>query len=365
MENGLINLINSLPEREFAHVILCLTHATRFRERIRRDGVEIIECRKPAGKHLPTYWKVYQELKRLKPDIVHTRNLGALDMTWVARVAGCAWRIHSEHGWSPEDPQGRSKKYRAFRRLCDPAINHYVAVSRNIANWLTNVIGIADSKIATLHNGVDLQRFLPVERSIEAPVAKRNHQKVVFGTLGRQDAIKGLDVFLTALHILLEERPEWRERLRVVMAGDGDERDRCERLRARYGLDAVVEFPGEVEDVPQLLGQFDFFVQPSLNEGISNTVLEAMASGLPVIATNVGGNPELVRDGVDGCLVPPGDAHTLCAALATYIDDSALRLRQGASGRQRAENSFSLEAMTRNYERLYSQIPSSQSSAAT
>lgn len=354
MENGLVNLVNRLPREKFTHVILCLTHATAFRHRIRRDDVEIIECRKPEGKHPPTYWKVYKELRRLRPDIVHTRNLGALDMSWVARLAGCQQRIHSEHGWTADDPKGHSRKYRALRKICDPAVGRYLAVSRDIAHWLVDTIGIAADKVETLHNGVDLSRFAPSPTLVDEEIETSNPRtEVVFGTLGRQDAIKGLDVFLTALRALIGERPEWVERLRVIMAGDGPERARYMSLRDEYDLHQVVEFPGAVDDVPGLLRQFDFFVQPSLNEGISNTVLEAMASGLPIIATDVGGNPELVRDGIEGRLVAPGDVDRLRMALSAYIEDAELRQRQGIAARQRAEDSFSFEVMCARYERLY------------
>lgn len=351
MENGLVNLINRLPAERFSHVILCLTHATDFKNRIRRGDVPIIECHKPAGKHPPTYWRVYRELRRLSPDIVHTRNLGTLDMAWLARLAGCPMRIHGEHGWSADDPTGASKKYRLLRRLCDPAVHRYVAVSRDIRNWLVDVIGIADAKVETLHNGVDMSRFHDDGKRDE----DRESGRVVFGTLGRHEPIKGLEVFLAAVRDLLQERPEWRQRIRVIMAGDGPTHQKCEELRDGYGLQEIIELPGTVEDVPTLLGQFDFFVQPSLNEGISNTVLEAMASGLPVIATSVGGNPELVREDREGRLIPPNDSSALTAAILAYLDDPVLRQRHRQGGRERVRQFFSINKMTDNYERLYEQ----------
>src|SRR6056297_1982183 len=220
MENGLANLINGLPADRFSHVILCLTEATDFRRRIRHDSLEIIECRKPPGNHLPTYWRIFRELRRLRPDIVHTRNLGTLDLNWVALLAGCRHRVHGEHGWSPEDPRGRSRKHRLLRRLCDPAVGRYVAVSRDIARWLVDVIGIAAPKVETIHNGVQIDRFTPRGDPDDAvPAETGEDRKIVFGTLGRQEPIKGLDVFLRALADVLRERPEYRECMRVVMAG--------------------------------------------------------------------------------------------------------------------------------------------------
>ncbi|WP_405242502.1 TIGR03088 family PEP-CTERM/XrtA system glycosyltransferase [Lentisalinibacter salinarum] len=353
MENGLVNLINGLPEDGFSHVILCLTEATDFRQRIRPDGVEIIECRKPPGNHLPTYWRVFRELRRLRPDIVHTRNLGTLDLNWVALLAGCRHRVHGEHGWSPDDPRGLSRKHRLLRRLCDPAVGRYVAVSRDIARWLVDVIGIAASKVETIHNGVQIDRFTPPDGPDDAvPVETGEDRKVVFGTLGRQEPIKGLDVFLHALADVLREQPEYREHVRVVMAGDGPDHQTLQRMRDELGLE-MVDLPGATTDAPGLLRQFDFFVQPSLNEGISNTVLEAMASGLGTIATDVGGNPELIRDDEEGLLIRPNDREGLRDALLRYLQDRELRERHGRAARRRVEKELSLLAMIGNYQSLY------------
>ena len=351
MENGLVNLINRLAADRYLHTIICLTEATEFRRRIERPDVEIVECRKPAGKHFPTYWRVFRELRRLRPDIVHTRNLGTIDMSWVAWLAMCPGRIHGEHGWSPDDPKGVSKKYRLLRRICDPAIGHYVAVSQDIKRWLIDVIGIAESKVELLHNGVDVMRFTASEAKDSGGSSGAN--KLVFGTLGRQEPIKGLNVFLAAVRELLEQEPAWREDIQVMMVGDGPEQREYIALREKFGLQDVVDFPGTVSDVPGLLSSFDFFVQPSLNEGISNTVLEAMASGLPVIATNVGGNPELVRDDHEGKLVPANDSDALRVAIARYVADENLRRRHGHAARKRAKEEFSIDVMVQKYDTLY------------
>ena len=364
MENGLANLINGLPADRFSHVILCLTEATDFRRRIRHDSLEIIECRKPPGNHLPTYWRIFRELRRLRPDIVHTRNLGTLDLNWVALLAGCRHRVHGEHGWSPADPRGLSRKHRLLRRLCDPAVGRYVAVSRDIARWLVDVIGIAASRVETIHNGVQIDRFTPRDDVGGAePEEAGNGRLLVFGTVGRQEPIKGLDVFLRALHELLDQRPEYRGRMKAVMAGDGPDHQALQRLRDKLGLQ-MVELPGACTDVPGLLREFDFFVQPSLNEGISNTVLEAMASGLATIATDVGGNPELIRDGEEGQLVSPNDPKGLGDAIARYLEDRELRQRHGRAARRRVEDEFSLPAMIHNYQSLYAGTVGARRTAA-
>lgn len=354
MENGLVNLINRLPKHRFSHIVICVTYATDFRHRINRNDVEIVELHKPDGNHAVIYRQLYSIFRRVRPNIVHTRNLGALDLEWSAFAARCPVRIHSEHGWDAADLEGRSRKYRFIRRLCDPAVHRYIAVSKDIKCWLRDVIGIADHKIEQIYNGVDTDKFYRNGASIELPLW--NKEQVVFATVGRQDAIKGLDVFLDAVNLLLNKRPDLSESIYVVLAGDGPEHDRCLNIIRKYELTNIAYLPGAVVDVPALLRSVDVFVQPSLNEGISNTILEAMATNLPIVATAVGGNAELVRDGQEGYLVASGDAAALATCLERYIDEPDLRAKHGDAARQRVETQFSLDAMVDAYAAVYSRL---------
>ena len=351
MENGLVNLINGLPRHAFTHSIICLTFATEFRNRIQTDNVEILELHKPEGNSLKTYRAVYRALRRIRPDIVHTRNLGTVDLAPIAFLAGCPIRVHGEHGWDAADLGGVSTKYRIIRRISDLFIKKYVAVSMDISRWLRSVIGVDEAKIEQIYNGVDTNRFVP-----SGSKPKPGDRRVVFGTVGRQDAIKGLDVLIDAVSSLKAARPGLERSIRVVMAGDGPEHARCRSMIDSAGLAEIVELPGSVDDVPGLLQSFDFFVQPSHNEGISNTVLEAMSVGLPVIATEVGGNPELIRNGVEGWLIGRGDSRALGERIGRYLDDVDLRIMHGRAARERAVNTFAIDRMIANYGSLYSGI---------
>jgi glycosyltransferase involved in cell wall biosynthesis len=122
------------------------------------------------------------------------------------------------------------------------------------------------------------------------------------------------------------------------------------------GLGDIAWLPGECDNVPELLCAMDVFVLPSLAEGISNTILEAMATGLPVVATNVGGNSEILVDGITGFLVPRGNPDALAAAIRRYVDEPVLRRVHGASARRRCETEFSIGAMVRNYQNLYDEL---------
>jgi glycosyltransferase involved in cell wall biosynthesis len=142
----------------------------------------------------------------------------------------------------------------------------------------------------------------------------------------------------------------------LVVAGDGPCRAELERVAAGLGQRDHVRLLGNRDDIPTVMSALDVFVLPSIAEGISNTILEAMATGLPVVATRVGGNPELVEEGVGGALVPRSDPGALAAAIAAYTGDAELRRRHGQASRQRAIGHFSLERMAQAYANLYTAL---------
>ena len=357
LENGLVNLINRMPVDRFRHAVICLAGYTDFRDRIQRPDVTVYSLEKRPGKDLAMYWRCFRLLRRLRPAIVHTRNLGTVDLQWTALAAGVRARVHGEHGWEATDPQGLNRRSVLIRRACRRAIQRYVALSTDLASWLTSVIGVPQSRITRICNGVDMERFTPHgPLPADVPWRSANSKPFVFGTIGRLDAIKNqrglLDAFaqLTAVPDALP-----RERLRLIIAGGGPLADDLRAHAERLGISDLVWFPGPRNDVPELLRACDVFVLPSMNEGISNTILEAMACARPVIAGRVGGNPELVEDENTGTLYDAQDARQLLAALVRYCQ-SDLAARQGAAARIRAQRFFSLESMVAGYGALYQSL---------
>ncbi len=356
MENGLVNLINHMPSDRYRHAIVCLTEATNFRQRLRNADIPVITLDKRPGKDLRTYPKLWRVLRRLRPAIVHTRNLGTIDALLPAALAGVRRRVHGEHGWDMVDLHGASRKYAWLRWCCRPLIHRYITVSRHLACWLKKSVGVPERKLTQIYNGVDTDRFRPaVQRTTVLPQGFASPGCVVIGGVGRMSAVKDpLNLVRAFLH-LLHSASDLAPRLRLVMAGDGPLRADALQLLDKAGASAVTWFPGACDDVPELLRALDIFVLPSLNEGISNTILEAMATGLPVIATRVGGNPELV-DEHSGALVPPSDPQALARALRSYIDNPTLRHTHGEVGRRRVEETFSLQAMVSSYLKLYDDV---------
>ena len=350
LENGVVNLINS-ADRSFRHVVMCMTTEGPLRERLRRD-VEVVSVGKRPGQDPAAFWRLIALLRDLRPGIVHSRNWGAIDAVAAARLAGVRVVVHGEHGREAGDPQGQNPRRRRVRRLLQPLVSRFVTVSRDLERWLVEDIGLRQEKVLTIPNGVDLDRFgncdrLEARRALGVPASG-----VILGTVGRLDPVKDQAGLVRAFaEVAQAHREAW-----LIVAGDGPCRADLLGLACDLRVSERVRFLGECRNVPGILAAMDVFVLPSIGEGMSNTLLEAMASGLPVVATRVGGNPELVEDRVSGRLVPSRDPRALAGAIAEYLDDPHLRSLHGKASRERAAGSFSLERMTEAYTNLYGQL---------
>lgn len=358
MENGLINLINHMPAERYRHAIVCLDDYTDFRRRLRRTDVACYALHKRPGKDPGLYRRVWRLLRELRPQIVHTRNLAALDSLVPAAFAGVRYRVHGEHGRDVIDIDGDNRKYMLLRRALRPFAHRYIALSHDLEGWLRERIGIAPDKLVHICNGVDTQWFQPaLGGRTPLPVAGfAGPETFVIGSVLRLQPVKDPMNLARAFVRLLTRWPRLREAVRLVLIGDGPLYSEVERELAQAGVRELVWLPGARNDVAQLLRGFDLFALPSLAEGISNTILEAMASGLPIVATNVGGNPELVVEGETGLLVPRADPDAIAQALRAYIEDRAAAVWHGRAGRTRVEHEFSLEAMMRRYLAVYDDL---------
>lgn len=354
LENGLVNLINNLPTDRYRHAVVCLTEATDFRDRIRCDRAEIYAINKQPGKDILAYKRLWYLLRKLKPTIAHTRNLPTLDTLFIAWLARVPRLVHSEHGLDMVEIDGRNAKYNCLRRLSRLIVDQYIAVSQNLYDWLRYDIGISPSRLTLIYNGVDTSQFSPVGEQSVTPIGTAG--SIILGTIGRLETVKDPQSFARAIGHLLQMRPDLRQVLRVVFVGDGSLRQELESTLAEHGALDLAWLPGFRNDTPAIYRLFDIFVLPSLREGISNTALEAMASGRPVIATRVGGNPEIVPDGTAGFLVPAQDPKALAHALLRYIDNPDLRQQHGSAARAYVVKNFSLNTMVENYDKIYSKL---------
>ena len=353
LENGLVNIINRTAAMPIRHVVICLDGFSDFRRRILRPEVEVFSLNKQPGKDIGVYLRFWRILRRLRPDVVHTRNFGTIDLQWVAWAAGVKHRVHGEHGWDAGDLNGSNIRHLLIRRSCAPAIHRYVAVSKDIARWLVATVGVPARRITQINNGVDAERF-SAEGTVAADLPwsrEPSDGRVVFGTVGRFVPVKNQASLLEAFARLLKE--EYGAACRLLIVGDGP---LGAALRARAGECGIADkvwFTGFRDDLPELIRAIDVFVLPSLNEGISNTLLEAMAAGRPVVAGRVGGNPEIVDSDSCGILYDPADPNGLFAGMAAYCRDRDLRVLHGAAGRRSMQRRFSLSGMAEKYAGFY------------
>jgi sugar transferase (PEP-CTERM/EpsH1 system associated) len=358
LENGVVNLINRLPVGRFRHAVIALTEITEFSRRIERDDVQLIALNKPPGQGVWMFPRMRNLLRDLQPAIVHTRNLGALEMTLPAAWAGVPVRVHGEHGWDMSDPDGRSRKFRLARRLYRPFVHHYIALSRHLERYLVDHIGVAPECVAQLYNGVDAGRFKPRAEGRETIVGSPfvAPELWLVGSVGRLSPVKDQVLLARAFVRALELAPEVRGRMRLVIAGEGPLRAEIEQVLRDGGAEGLAWLAGDRTDVPAVLRGLDSFVLPSIAEGISNTILEAMASALPVVATDVGGNAELLTEGVTGRLVPARDADTMARALLADFREPEQALERGRRARLEVERRFTLDGMVKAYGDLYERL---------
>lgn len=355
LENGLVNLINAMPVDRYRHAIICIDRSSDFRKRIRRDDVEVVEIRKNPGHDLAAIGRIFKTIRRLRPAIVHTRNLAALDALLPALLAGVKHRIHGEHGWDVNDLQGASPKFRRLRKIYSPMVSRYVTVSRDLKDYLIDRVGVDARRVRHICNGVDTDRFSPNPNKLADRIginAVFRDDTCVIGTVGRVEPVKDHRNLAAAFIKLVAEHPECAH-ARLAIVGDGVLRSTVLEILKDAGMEDYCWLPGRRDDVSEIIRCFDVFIQPSLAEGISNTVLEAMASGLPVIATDVGGNPELVEHGETGIIVPPADTDALVEAMRGYVSNVGLRDAHGDAGRKRVVAELSIERMLQNYLALY------------
>jgi sugar transferase (PEP-CTERM/EpsH1 system associated) len=359
LENGLVNLLNRMPPHAARHAVLALTDVdAAFRRRVTRDDVAFIALGKAPGHLVGAYPRLVRVFRERRPAIVHTRNLAALEAVVPAWAAGVPARIHGEHGRDMHDLDGTRVRYRLVRRLYRPFVSQYVALSRDLERYLVDAVGVPAARVAQLYNGVDTARFAPAPegRRPGAGTPFRDPSLWVVGTVGRLARVKDPVLLVRAFVRALALAPHQAARMRLVIAGDGAlgpvaaaaVRDaRCERC---------VWFAGERDDVPALLRGLDAFALPSRAEGVSNTLLEAMATALPVAATRVGANADLMEEGRCGHLVPREDVDALAQALLALAADPARGRALGRAGREIVERRFSLDAMVAAYERLYRRV---------
>jgi sugar transferase (PEP-CTERM/EpsH1 system associated) len=362
-ENGLLNLIRHLPPERYRHAIVCLHDRGGYEGGMREHGVEIVNLHKRAGRDPLHYLRMFGVLRALRPDLIHTRNGAGLPAQLVAALAGVKLRVHAEHG-RPAAGTGRSAGLaaRLLPRMLCPLVDHFIAVSGELEQWLIESVGAEPARVSHIANGVDSVQFHPRlgPPAVVGPPGFMHDGVFVVGSVGRMDDAGNHTTLVEAFLRLIASPHPAHQRLRLLLVGDGPARTECQALLHRAGAAARAWLPGARADVPQLLRAMDLFVLPSLAEDRSNTILEAMATGLPVVASAVGGNTELVHPGFTGILVPPISTELLASAVADYCRIPAMATRHGARARTQVIARHSMPAMARDYLAVYDALTRSE-----
>jgi sugar transferase (PEP-CTERM/EpsH1 system associated) len=335
MEKLLVEFARHGDRTQFELQFLSLSTLGDVTKEIEACGWPVRALEEPPGLRLGLIWRLARLFRREKIDVVHTHNTKPqLYGAPAARLAGVRAVIQTRHG----QPYQSSRRKLVGFRLAAHLTSRVVCVSED-SRELTARYGVSPRKLCTVWNGIDTARFAYHGPSPAGPVV----------TVARLSLEKDIATLVRAAALALATNPGFR----LEIAGDGPCLPQLKQSAAELGVTEQVRFLGQTEDIPGLLARSSLFVLPSLTEGISLTLLEAMAVGLPVVATAVGGNPEVVRDGETGFLVPPGDAASLAGAMNRLLGQPALGQAMGRQGRARVEQEFDVGRMVRRYEALY------------
>jgi sugar transferase (PEP-CTERM/EpsH1 system associated) len=346
MEHGVVKLVNGLDATRVQSAV-CSTKPAGTLKDLLAPNVPLFELRRRDGNDPKLVWALYRLFVRERPDIVHTHAWGTLlEGLLAARLARVPVVIHGEHGTLQLRPHQRWLQRRGWS-----AADRVLSVSSRLAERITRETGFPLERIRVIRNGVDIERFGRVERSSARAILRLPADQPTLVTVGRLVPVKDHETLLQAMAQLRRDGvlPT------LAIAGDGPLLEPLKARAAALGLDAQVRFLGHRPDVEVVLGAADVFVLSSESEGLSNTILEAMASGLPVVATRVGGADEMVRPGQTGYLVAPHSPQGLADALASLVRSPRVRQAMGTAGRRRVEAEFSLAAMVSRYEAMYAE----------
>ena len=357
LENGLVNLIERLDSERFEHVVYAIRRLGANADRLRNHDVRVI-ClgKKDTGFPLQV-GALTRGIREIRPDVVHCRNWAAVEAVMAVRwVRSCAV-VHSEHGLESNANAKEPWRRTCFRRLAYELADRVVSVSFHLRDLHARRTGFAAHKIAVIHNGVDSRNFYP---DPEARYRVRqelgiSHDEFCIGSVGNLFPVKDHMTLLRAIDRVARVFPNWR----LFVIGEGPELSRLEAFASSHpDWQRRVLFLGSSNRVAEMLNAMDVYVLPSISEGISNSLLEAMATGLPVIATATGGNPEVVRDGESGLLFPVGDSGLLAENLLQLRAGRDLRVQLGQRALRRVKEDFSIDSMVRNYAQTYESLVS-------
>jgi sugar transferase (PEP-CTERM/EpsH1 system associated) len=350
LENGLVNLVNGLDPTYFEHVVIAIRGLGPNADRLPSDRVPVVCLDNNRNTRIQTP-ALARTIARFKPHVVHSRNWAAIEAVIAGKWTRSCAIVHSEHGLESDANSKEPWRRICFRRLVYELADRVFSVSDHLRRLHSTRTGFPAHKIGVIHNGVDTKRFRPdpVSRARIREELGLRAGDFCIGCVGNLLPVKDHMTVLKAAAQAAGHLRNWR----LLVIGEGPERPNLERFVHGQEWASRVSFLGLSDRVPELLNAFDVYVLPSIAEGISNSLLEAMASGIPVIATDTGGNPEVLINGRSGLLFPVGRYGDLAQHLLRLQDSPHARLSLAREAIRRVREDFSIESMMHKYEHLY------------
>jgi L-malate glycosyltransferase len=362
VEEHICGLLRNLSRKLFsAHLVCDPTISERFRAACPAD-VDITPLALSSPIHLGAAVQFARLLLRKQFQIVHSHmfwsSLFASPIAWACRVPIIVETLHGTEAW-----RTGWKANCTVDRATTRFVSSYLAVCASDARFLRDKKHVPAKKITIIHNGVDIRRFVVPSNARKAirQALGFTEEDVVLIMVARLHPGKGHRVLLDAMRQLLPSDPK----LKLICLGEGEEEPELRAFCESFGLAHCVRLVGYQQNVPEWLKAADINVLPSFYEGLPLTILEAMACKLPTVASNVGGIPEVIEDGLSGLLVPAGDPQRLAQAVAFLLRDAAMRMRIGHAAHARVLGNFSFEQQIRSTEKTYLDLCGSSADPST
>jgi glycosyltransferase involved in cell wall biosynthesis len=349
MENGLVNVATGLPPDEFDIHVCCLEYAGRFVRRL-PDPENVYVLDKARGLSIRTVWRLARLIRRIDPDIVHSHNFGPMFYSALATGWGFSRPIlQGEHGQLP--PEQLIPRVLWQRRLLYRACKKVVTVSESLRRHLLDLRMPAE-RMTAIVNGVDTVRFRPGDRTSARRAIGLPDGALVFGIIGRVNAAKRHAALIEAVIGLAKNHD-----VHLLVVGDGgDEYQRIRTLARDSAASARIHFAGYQPDTVAFHQALDLLVAPSMHEGLSNVILEAMACGVPTLCHHACGNTEAVTHGVDGWVADLDSPEKIRRELESIVTARTQMIRFGKNARSKAEKAFSIDRMVDEYAAAYRQL---------
>lgn len=348
-EKLLLSTARRLNSNKYRTIVCYLKGEGALSEDFEKSGIAVIALGMRHRLDFTAIIKLVRLIKKERIGLVQTHLIHAHIIGRIAaKLVGVPVIISTEHNL-----YNRGGKYlllNLINRITARFTDRMIAISEAVKDSIVESGRIRASRVSVIYNGIDTNEFKRINgKREEFPI---NPAPSVVGMVARLEPQKGHRYFLKAASQVVKDIPG----VKFLVVGDGPLKEKLRTQATKLGLSRDVIFAGSRRDVPQILGALDILVLPSLWEGLSNVILEAMAAGKPVVATEVGGIPEVVKDGETGLLVPPKDPDALARAIVKLLQNKELAKRMGRAGKKRVKEHFTIERTVAQTEKLYNSL---------